>query len=129
MALVTGKDCDLKIAAKSYAGVVNKFELSFEQSSVSYQTLVGPLAAGGSETGTLSITFAYDSGEVDSLYDAMWTAAGKDVEYVASIGTATFTGKAIAVRPGANATAGEVSEVDVELQLNGIPAKAKVAAK
>lgn len=129
MALVTGKDCDLMIAAKSYAGVVNKFELAFEQSSVSYQTLVGPLAAGGSETGTLSITFAYDSGETDSLYDAMWTAAGKDVEYIASIGTAKFTGKAIAVRPGANATAGEVSEVDVELQLNGIPVKTKAAAK
>lgn len=123
MALVTGKDCDIKIGSKSYAGVVNKFELAFEQSSVSYQTLSGPLAAGGSETGTLSVTFAYDSGESDSLYDALWTAAGKDIDYVATIGTATYTGKAIAVRPGANATAGEVSEVDIEMNLNGIPAK------
>lgn len=129
MALVTGKDCDLTIGSKSYAGVVNKFELAFEMSSVSYQTLKGPLAAGGSETGTLSITFAYDSGETDSLYDALWTAAGKDVTYVATIGSSTYTGKAIAVRPGANATAGEISEVDVEMNLNGIPEKGKVASK
>lgn len=125
MALVTGKDCDLRIGSKSYAGVVNKFELAFEMSSVSYQTLAGPLAAGGSETGTLSVTFAYDSGSTDSLFDALWDAAGKDIEYVATIGEATYSGKAIAIRPGANATAGEISEVDVEMNLNGIPTKGK----
>ena len=123
MALVTGKDCDLSIGAKSYAGVVNKFELAFEQSTVSYQTLTGPLAAGGAETGSLSVTFAYDSGSVDSLYDALWEAAGKSVGYIAKIGDSTYTGKAIAVRPGANATAGEISEVDVEMSLDGIPTK------
>lgn len=123
MALVTGKDCDLKIGTKSYSGVVSKFELAFDASSVSYQTLTGPLAAGGSETGSLSITFAYDSGSTDSLFDALWTASGKEIEYLAKIGSSTFTGKAIAVRPGANATAGEVSEVDVQMNLDGIPAK------
>jgi hypothetical protein len=51
------------------------------------------------------------------------------VEYVATIGTSTFTGKAIAVRPGANASAGEVSEVEVEFNLDGMPVKGKVAAK
>lgn len=129
MALVTGKDCDITIATKSYAGVVNKFELAFDMTSVSYQTLTGVLAAGGSETGTLSLTFAYDSGETNSLYDALWTNAGKTIDYVATIGTATFTGKAIAVRPGANASAGEVSEVEVEFNLDGMPTKGKVAAK
>lgn len=128
MALVTGKDCDLKIGAKSYAGVVNKFELAFDMSSVSYQTLEGPLAAGGSETGSLAVTFAYDSGETDSLYDALWAAAGKEVQYVAKIGASSYTGSAIAVRPGANATAGEVSEVDVTMNLNGIPAKSSTPA-
>jgi len=95
-------------------------------SSVSYQTLTGPLAAGGSETGSLSITFAYDAGGTGSLFDALWTAAGTDVDYIAKIGPATYTGKAIAVRPGANATAGEVSEVDVEMSLDGIPTKTNV---
>ncbi len=123
MALVTGKDCDLKIGSKSYSGVVNKFELAFESSDVSYQTLTGPLAAGGSETGTLQITFAYDAGSTDSLFDALWTAAVKQLEDTAKIGAATFTGKAIAVRPGANASAGEVSEVDVQMNLDGIPTK------
>jgi len=128
VALVTGKDCDLTIGAKSYSGIVNKFELAFDMSTVSYQTLAGPLAAGGSETGTLSVTFAYDSGEETSLFDALWEAAGKDVDYVAKIGASTYTGKAIAVRPGANATAGEVSEVDVEMNLNGLPTKGKPGA-
>lgn len=128
MALITGKDCDITIATKSYAGVVNKFELKFDQSSVSYQTLEGPLAAGGTETGTLSVTFAYDSGSASSLFDALWTAAGKQVDYIAKIGSSTYTGKAIAVRPGANAEAGAVSEVTVELNLDGIPAKGSAPA-
>lgn len=132
MALITGKDCDLKIgsgvAAKSYSGVVNKFDLKFDQSSVSYQTLTGPLAAGGTESGTLDITFAYDSGSTDSLFDALWDNSGKSIEYIAKIGDTTYTGKAIAVRPGANAEAGAVSEVSVSLNLDGIPAKAKPAS-
>lgn len=132
MALITGKDCDLSIgsgaAKKSYAGVVNKFELKFDQSSVSYQTLTGPLAAGGTETGTLSITFAYDSGSTDSLFDALWTASGKELDYIAKIGGSSYTGKAIAVRPGANAEAGAVSEVTVDMNLDGIPAKGIPAA-
>lgn len=130
MALITGKDCDLTIDAKSYAGVVNKFEMTFDTSNVEYQTLVGPLAAGGTESGKLSITFAYDSGSADSLFDALWTNAGKSIAFVVTVGTTTFTGKAIAVRPGANATAGEVSEVTVDLALDGIPTKgSKAAAK
>lgn len=128
MALITGKDCDLKIgtgaAAKSYSGVVNKFELKFDMTKVEYQTLTGPLAAGGTESGTLSITFAYDAGAVgDSLFDALWNSAGESVDFVATIGTSTYTGKAVAVRPGANAEAGAVSEVTVDMALNGIPTK------
>jgi hypothetical protein len=127
MALITGKDCDLKIATKSYSGVVNKFELKFDMSSVSYQTLTGPLAAGGTETGTLDITFAYDSGTTDSLFDALWDASGKPLDYIAKIGDSIYTGKAIAVRPGANAEAGAVSEVTVSMNLDGIPTKGKPA--
>lgn len=128
MALITGKDCDLKIATKSYSGVVNKFDLKFDMSSVSYQTLTGPLAAGGTETGTLDITFAYDSGSTDSLFDALWTNAGKSIAYIAKIGDTTYSGNAIAVRPGANAEAGAVSEVSVTLNLDGIPTKGAPAA-
>jgi len=128
MPLITGKDCDLTIGGKSFDNVVNLFALAFETEKLEYQTLAGPRAAGGSESGTLGITFAYDSGEADSLFDALWTAAGSSVAYVATVGGTKFTGNAIAVRPGANATAGEVSEVEVELTLDGIPAKAPVVA-
>jgi hypothetical protein len=123
MALITGKDCDLTIATKDYKDVVNTFSIAFETSPLEYQTLGGPRAAGGSETGSLSITFAYDSGDADSLYDALWTAAGTSIAYIATVGAATFTGNAIAVRPSATATAGEISEVTVELTLDGIPVK------
>lgn len=123
--LVTGKDCSLSVGAKTYDNVVNSFELSFETENLEYQTLAGPRAAGGSESGTLSITFAYDATETpDSLFDALWTAAGTSIAYVATVGGATYTGNAIAVRPGTSAKAGEISEVSVEMALDGMPAKA-----
>ena len=130
MAIVTGKDCDLTIGAKDFAGVVNTFELAFDSTAVEYQTLTGPIAGPGSETGTLTITFAYDSGETDSLFDDLWTAteAGTPVAYVATVGASTFSGDAIAKRPNASAVAGEVSEVSVDMSLDGMPTKAAVPA-
>jgi hypothetical protein len=124
MALVTGKECSLSVGAKVYDNVVNAFELSFETATLEYQTLAGPRAAGGSETGTLTITFAYDSTDTDSLFDSLWTAAGTSVDYVATVGGSTYTGAAIAVRPGTAAKAGEIVEVSVELALDGMPVKA-----
>lgn len=128
MPLITGKDCSLTVGGKDFDDVVNLFALAFETEKLEYQTLAGPRAAGGSESGTLAITFAYDSGESDSLFDALWLAAGDPITYSAAVGASTFSGTAIAVRPGANATAGEVSEVEVELTLDGIPTKAPTVA-
>jgi len=130
MALVTGRDCDLTVGAKAYTNVVNSFELSFDSDTQTYQTLGGPVAVGGSESGTLSITFAYDSTATDSLFDALWTAAdaGTNVQYVATVGGSKFTGEAVPKRPNASATAGEVSEVSVDLTLSGMPVKAAVQA-
>ena len=121
MALVTGKDCSLTVASTVFDNVVNTFELTFSADALTYDTLAGPRAAGGSESGELSITFAYDAGETASLFDNLWTEAGKTVAYSATVGAKTFTGNAIAVRPSATATAGSVSEVSVTLPLDGIP--------
>jgi hypothetical protein len=131
MALVTGRDCDLTIGGKPYAGIVNRYELSFDSDSQTYDTLSGPLAVAGSESGTLAVTFAYDSGATDSLFDALWTAAdaGTNVQYVATVGSSTFTGEAVPKRPNAAAVAGEVSEVSVDLTLSGMPTKGTAAAR
>ena len=128
MALVTGRDCDLDIEGVTYAGVVNQFELTFDSDTQTYQTLSGPIAVGGSESGSLSVTFAYDSGDANSLFDALWTAAnaGTNITYIATVGASTFTGEAVPKRPNAAANAGEVSEVTVDMTLSGIPAKAAV---
>lgn len=128
MALITGKDCSLSIGAITFDDAVNSFEITFEQSSVEYQTLAGPKAGPGSETGSLSITFAYDADETNSLFQKLWdaTEAGTPVAYIATVGASTFTGEAVAVRPNVPATAGEVSEVSVELPLDGIPVMAPV---
>lgn len=130
MALVTGRECSLKVGTPGVAfdDVVNSFELSFSTESLTYDTLAGPRAAGGSESGTLSITFAYDAGETSSLFDELWDAAGTNISYVAKAGTQTYTGEAVAVRPSVPAKAGEVSEVTVELPLDGIPSKADYTA-
>jgi hypothetical protein len=124
MALVTGRECSLTVGAKVYDSVTNGFTLSFSSETLEYQTLSGPRAAGGSESGELEVTFAYDATDSDSLFDALWTASGTSIAYVAKVGGATFTGNAIAVRPSASAKAGEVSEVTVTLPLDGIPVKA-----
>lgn len=126
MALVVGTDCSLSVGSKVFDNVVNSFELSFDTSSITYDTLAGPRAAGGSESGELSITFAYDSTETNSLFDDLWAAAGTTITYVATVGGSTFSGNAIAVRPSAPATAGSVSEVQVALPLDGIPTKGAV---
>jgi hypothetical protein len=126
MALVTGRECSLKVGtpATPFDDVVNSFELTFDQTSLTYDTLAGPRAAGGSESGTLSITFAYDSGETASLFDELWDAAGDPIAYEAKAGGSVYSGTAIGVRPSVPAKAGEVSEVTVELPLDGIPSKA-----
>ena len=126
--LVTGKDCSITVGTTVYDNVVASFELAFDSTNVEYQTLAGPRAAGGTESGTLSITFAYDSGDTESLFDDLWDGAGDAIDYVATAGGSTFTGTAIAVRPSVPAEAGTVSEVSVELPLDGIPTKAAKTA-
>ena len=130
MALITGRDCDLTINTKSYSGVINTFELSFDSTASEYETLDGTVAGPGTETGTLSITFAFDGDATDSLFAALWSAAetGTAVAYVATLGTRTLTGNAVAARPTANATGGEVSEATVEMTLSGMPTLGTVAA-
>ena len=127
--LYTGSDCDLTVAGTSYKDVVASFELAFTAEAAEYNTLGGNWALPGSESGTLSVTFAYDTGNTNSLFTALWTAAqnGTNVSFVATDGNTTFTGEAVAARPGVNAVAGQVSEVNVQMTLNGIPVAATAA--
>lgn len=126
MALVTGSDCKLTIGTKDFSNVVNNFSLSFTTESTTYDTLGGQRAGAGKENAKLSVTFAYDSGGTDSLFDTMWTGAGKSVDFVAIAGTSSFTGKAIGVRPSVPANAGQVSEVSIEMDVDGTVTKAAV---
>lgn len=127
--LITGYDCSIDVGGTVFDDVVASFELSFDTESLTYNVLSGPRAAGGSESGSLNLTFAYDSGETPSLYDALWTAKGQQVNYVATAGNSTYTGVAIAVRPGLPATAGAIVECSVELALDGMPNQAPVVVK
>jgi hypothetical protein len=129
MALVTGKNCLIKIgdgaSAKSYEHVTNKYELSFDSNAVEYATLAGPLAGPGSESGTMDLTWAYDSGETPSLFDDLWTAAdaGTPVKYEVTVGKSVFKGECVAARPNIPADASNPSESSVSMKLNGIPVK------
>lgn len=128
MAIVTGKNCLISIEATQYEGVTNNFELAFDTTATEYQTLAGPLAGPGTETGTLTLVWAYDSGETTSLFDDIWDAAeaGTPINYVATVGKSIFTGEAVAARPNVPADAEGVSECSVEMALNGIPVKTAV---
>lgn len=129
MAIITGSDCGLTIASKDYGNVVNNYELTFSTDSLTYDTLKGQKAGPGKESAKLSITFAYDSGATDSLFDALWTNVGKSVAFVATAGASTYTGNVIAVRPSVPAKAGEVSEVTVDMDVDGQVTQGKVSAK
>ena len=131
MSLITGKQCSLSIGATAFDNVVNRFELSFDMTRVDYQTLDGPKAGPGAESGTLSITAAMDAGaQPSSLFDVLWAAvdAGTPVAYEAVAGTTKWSGNAIAVRPNVQGVAGEVSEFTVEMALDGIPTPAAVTS-
>lgn len=123
--IITGSDCTLTIDSVDYSCTINSYTLSFDTSAAEYQTLCGPVAGKGTETGTLDVTAAFDAGETESLFDALWAAAdsGANITYAAQLGTTTFTGQAVPARPDVNATAGEVSEFSSSMALNGIPAK------
>ena len=127
--LITGYDCSISIGATVFDDVVHRFELSYETESLTWNVLSGPRAVNGSESGKLNITFAYDSGETPSLYDSLWSARGTPIAYVATAGNSTFTGTALAVRPGLPTQAGAVVECDVELTLDGMPVQAPVIVK
>lgn len=128
MALVTGSDCKLTIGSKDFSSVINNFALSFSTESTTYDTLAGQRAGAGKENSKLSVTFAYDSGDANSLFDTLWTGTGKSVDFVAVAGVSQFTGKAIAVRPSVPANAGQVSEVSIEMDVDGTVTKAPVTA-
>jgi len=123
--IITGSDCTLTIDGEDYSCTINQYTLSFDTSAAEYQTLCGPIAGKGTETGTLDVTAAFDAGETPSLFDALWAAAdsGANVSYVAVLGTTSFAGDAVPARPDVNATAGEVSEFTSSMALNGIPTK------
>lgn len=123
MALITGSDCALTIATKDYGDVVSSFELAFTTDSLTYDTLKGQKAGPGKESSKLTVVFAYDSGATDSLFDALWTNSGKDVAFSATAGGSVFAGNVIAVKPSVPAKAGEVSEVTVEMDVDGAVTK------
>lgn len=128
MALVTGSDCKLTVGTKDFSNVINSFALSFTTESTTYDTLAGQRAGAGKENAKLSVTFAYDSGEANSLFDSLWTNAGKTLAFEATAGTSKFTGNVVGVRPSVPANAGQVSEVNVEMDVDGTVTKASVAA-
>jgi hypothetical protein len=123
--IITGSDCTLTIDSVDYSCTINAYTLSFDTSAAEYQTLCGPVAGKGTETGTLDVTAAFDAGEDESLFDALWAAAdsGANITYSAVLGSTTFSGQAVPARPDVNATAGEVSEFSSSMALNGIPTK------
>ena len=120
MALVTGSDCKLNIGTKDFSDVISNYSLAFTTDTPSYPTLGGTRSLAGTETAKLSITFAYDSTDTNSLFDTLWTATGKSLDFVATAGGSKYSGKAIAVRPSVPANAGQVSEVTVEMGVDGV---------
>lgn len=126
MKLITGKDCEIEIDGQSYTDRVASFEIK-PGAALTYKTLQGKLSTASSD-GTLTIRFAYDSGETNSLFDALWAAAeaGTPILYAATVGKSSFAGVCNATQPNVPANGDSASEVSVDLELDGAPEKSLV---
>jgi hypothetical protein len=127
----TGKDCDLTIAAKPYKDRVSSWGLTNNTDQQVYKVLDGSDPAfSASVEFELAIVFAYDGEETDSLFAALWNAAGAStpIAFVATVGGMSFTGSAIATHPPVEAKAGEVVECSVTLKVSGTPVMAATTA-
>ena len=75
----------------------------------------------------MQISFAYDSGETDSLFDALWDNDGSKAAFILSAAAtkpgSTFTGNVTLVATGMQISAGQVVTCDVTLPCEAKPTR------
>ena len=129
--IINSNDCTLTIDGVDYTCQITDASLASSESGAStFSTLCGDFGSAGGTSWSLSISFAYDSGATQSLFDALWDNDGSTAAFVlsaaASAPGSTFTGEVTLVATGMQISAGQVVTCDVELPCTAKPTRANV---
>ena len=127
--IINSNDCTLTIDGVDYTCQITDASLSSSESGAStFSTLCGDFGSAGGTSWSLSISFAYDSGVTNSLFDALWDNDGSTAAFVlsaaADIPGSSFTGEVTLVATGMQISAGQVVTCDVELPCTAKPTRA-----
>lgn len=129
--IINSNDCTLTIDSVDYTCQITDASLSSTESGAStFSTLCGDFGSSGGTSWELAISFAYDSGATESLFDALWDNDGSTAAFVlsaaASAPGSTFTGEVTLVATGMQISAGQVVTCDVTLPCTAKPTRATV---
>jgi len=129
MAMIqNSNDCTLTIDGVDYTCQITDASLSASQSgATTFSTLCGDHGDTGGTSWSLSISFAYDSGASESLFDALWDNDGTTAAFVLSAAAtqpgSTFAGEVTLVATGMQISAGQVVTCDVTLPCTAKPTR------
>jgi hypothetical protein len=127
--IINSNDCTLTIDSVDYTCQITDASLSSSESGAStFSTLCGDFGSAGGTSWSLSISFAYDSGAANSLFDALWDNDGSTAAFLLSAAASqpgsTFAGEVTLVATGMQISAGQVVTCDVELPCTAKPTRA-----
>lgn len=129
--IINSNDCTLTIDGVDYTCQITDASLNSNDSGANtFSTLCGDFGTSGGTSWELAISFAYDSGATQSLFDALWDNDGSTAAFVlsaaASAPGSTFTGEVTLVATGMQISAGQVVTCDVTLPCTAKPTRANV---
>jgi hypothetical protein len=126
--IITGRDLTLTIAADPYDAQVTSANLSNSPTIDTYQTLDGKAYKHTDDQWTFDVEMLADWGAVDSLCEALWTAAetAPNTVLAASLTAVTgavFTFNVMPVFPSVGGAAPSAQTVSLSFTVVGTPAE------
>lgn len=129
--IVDSNDCTLTINGTDYTCQITAASINTnDNGSGGFSTLCGEFGSTSGTSYELALSFAYDSGVTDSLFDALWDNDGTSAAFVLSAAStqpgSTFTGNVTLVATGMQINAGQVVTCDVTLPCEKKPDRATI---
>lgn len=129
--IVDSNNCTLTIDGVDYTCQITDASINTNDSGSSgFATLCGEFGSTSGTSYELALSFAYDSGADESLFDALWDNDGSSAAFVLTASTvkpgSTFTGTVTLVATGMQISAGQVVVCDVVLPCQQKPTRAAV---
>lgn len=130
--IIESNQCTITIADVDYTCQITDAAINTSDSGSSgFATLCGEFGTTSGTSYELALSFAYDSGEDDSLFDSLWDNDGTTATFVLAAAAtkpgSTFTGTVTLVATGMQISAGQVVTCDVVLPCQAKPARVSLA--